>query len=181
MRIHALVMIVFTALPYIHVSRFAHLPLLEHIGYERLLGQVAREQAHMFLVKSYTPMVRSSKKQTKNIKLHKNPNWGMLIHTMQIGTLSRKGVLFICRYKHTYIHTYNSINAMHTDYIHTCIHTYITHTYTWLSMLCRSAVRCGPARGAHDGRPAVLTPCSATASPAAARTRCEEECERERC
>ena len=74
MRINALVMIVFTTLPYIHASRFAHLPLREHIGCERLLGQVAREQAHMFLVKSYTPMVRSSNKQTKNIKLHKNPN-----------------------------------------------------------------------------------------------------------
>ena len=67
MRIHALVIIIFTALPYIHVSRFAHLSLLEHIGYERLLGQVAR---HMFLVKiiySYIPpMVRSSNKQTKS-------------------------------------------------------------------------------------------------------------------
>ena len=63
MRIHALVIIVFTTLPYIHVSRFAHLPLLEHIGCERLLGQVAR---HMFLVKSHTPMVQSSKKQTKS-------------------------------------------------------------------------------------------------------------------
>ena len=63
MRIHALVIIVFTALPNIHVSRFAHLPLREHIGCERLLGQVAR---HMFLVKSHTPMVQSSKKQTKS-------------------------------------------------------------------------------------------------------------------
>jgi len=67
MRIHALVIIVFTTLPYIHVSRFAHLPLLEHIGCERLLGQAAREQAHMFLVKSYTPMVRSSNQQTKKL------------------------------------------------------------------------------------------------------------------
>ena len=80
-------------------------------------------------------------------------------------------------YADTNIHTYNSINAMHIDYIHTCIHTYIHNAYIYL--VVNVMLERGPARGAHDGRSAVLTPCSATASPAAARTRYEEECESE--